>query len=69
MKTGKGTPVIVVFNDDVEPNKGGYWCEVLLHEGEDRIDDFCIHPEDCDCSNWAEVLQYAYDYMQTVTEY
>ena len=38
--------------EDCGENKGGYFCQVYADENmEYEIDYFCIHPEDCDCSN------------------
>lgn len=47
--------------DDVEPNKGGYYCEVYLDEDcITEFDNFVIHKEDLDCfeneDNGIEVL-------------
>jgi hypothetical protein len=68
-KTQKGTRVWVSLVDDVEPNDGGFYCEIYLSQYGDRYDDFCIHPEDCDCQNDKEVAKYVRKYVSTITEY
>ena len=50
VKTKNGVPLFISLCDDVEPNKGGYYCEVYLDDDciED-FDNFVIHKEDLDC--------------------
>lgn len=70
--TKKGTTVRCIYIDDVEPNAGGYFVEVYRDDDEllgDKLDDFCIHPTDCDCSNWDAVVGEASKYIQSVNEY
>lgn len=44
---------------DCGENEGGYFCEVYDNEDMDnRIDYFCIHPEDCDCTDENEVEKF-----------
>lgn len=66
--TGRQTRVTVSFVEDVEPNKGGYYCEVELNKDPYR-DNFCIHPYDCNCKNFAEVEDTARDIISQITEY
>ena len=41
--TRRGTKVAVSLIEDVEPNKGGYYCEVYLMDvDDDPIDNFVI---------------------------
>ena len=70
-KTKKGTDVWVALVDDVDENEGGFYCEVYEDPwcDSDRIDDFCIHPEDVDCSNDSEVTAYVCNYIKEVEEY
>jgi len=47
VKDKKGQRVYVTHIDDVEPNKGGYYCETYTNDDcGHKIDDFCIHIED-----------------------
>lgn len=68
-KTKKGTPVWVSTIEDVEPNKGGLYCEIYLNFFGDRYDDFCIHAEDCDCTNDKAVIAYVRNYVSNIKEY
>lgn len=44
-----GQRVYVTFTPDVEPNKGGLYCETFTDDRmEEKIDDFCIHSGDCE---------------------
>lgn len=61
--TKKGTEVIVYTTKDVEPNEGGLYCEINLANGDIPLDDFCIHPHDCDCSNDSAVEEYIKNYI------
>ena len=68
--TWNETIVTITFTKDVEPNEGGYYCEVYLGDTPDnKIDDFCIHPTDCDCTNMEEVESYARKFMNSVECY
>lgn len=43
----KGQRVYVTYISDVEPNKGGYYCETYTNDDfGQKIDDFCIHLDD-----------------------
>lgn len=54
--TKNGLDLFIGLFDDVEPNKGGYYCEVYLDEGDCLdIDNFVIHKEDLDCFEDREV--------------
>jgi hypothetical protein len=45
--TKNGIALYISLCDDVEPNKGGYYCEVYLYEdGVTEFDNFVIHKED-----------------------
>jgi hypothetical protein len=67
--TAKGTGVIVFTTPDVEPNEGGLYCEICLEWDGDRFDDFCIHPDDCDCSDEEQVDAYIDRYVSEITDY
>lgn len=48
--TKNGLDLFIGLFDDVDPNKGGYYCEVYLDEGDCiDIDNFVIHKDDLDC--------------------
>lgn len=66
-KTKNGKNVWLSFVPDCEYNIGGWYVEVYLDEYGDRYDDFCIHPEDCDCTNMDVVEQYAKNYVYTLS--
>ena len=68
-KTKKGTKVWVNVLSDVEPNLGGFYCEIHINMFGDRFDDFCIHPEDCDCKNEKEVIAFIRGYISNINEY
>lgn len=70
-KTGKGTTIYLAFNKDCGYNKGGYYVEIFLGDNcyFDCYDYFCIHTDDCDCSNMEEVEKFAENYVKTITEY
>ena len=55
--TKNGLELFIELIDDVDPkNKGGYYCEVYLDEGDClNIDNFLIHKEDLDCFEDCEV--------------
>ena len=62
MKIGN---VYVHYIPDCGENTGGYYCEVYSDEDmEDQIDSFCIHPDDCDCTNEDEVVRYIKEYLE-----
>ena len=59
-----GQVVYVSYVDDCCENKGGYWCQVYCNDFLDyEIDDFCIHPEDCDCSDGNAVAERIRQYV------
>ncbi len=68
-KTQKGTRVWVSLVDDVEPNEGGYYCEIYRNQYGDRYDDFCIHTEDCDCKDDKAVTKFVREYVSSIKEY
>lgn len=46
-KTKDGNVVYVTFCDDLEPNEGGYYCQVYTDlDLCNQVDDFCIHAEE-----------------------
>ena len=48
--TKNGLDLFIELFDDVDQNKGGYYCEVYLEEGDClNIDSFVIHKDDLDC--------------------
>lgn len=48
--TKNGLDLFIELFDDVDTNKGGYYCEVYLNEGDClNIDSFVIKKEDLDC--------------------
>ena len=48
--TKNGLDLYISLFDDVDTNKGGYYCEVYLNEGDClNIDNFIIHKDDLDC--------------------
>ena len=54
--TKNGVDLFISLCDDVEPNKGGYYCEVYLEDDDCLgIDNFVIHKEDLDCFEDREV--------------
>lgn len=62
MQYGK---VWITYIKDCGENEGGYFCEVYADEDyNERIDYFCIHPEDCDCTNEDEVENFIEEYSQ-----
>lgn len=62
MKFGR---VWVSRTKDCGDNAGGYYCQVYEDENmENQIDDFCIHQEDCDCTNDAEVDRFIEEYVK-----
>ena len=60
-----GLQLHISYTEDCAENAGGFYCETYLDENGDRkIDDFCVHPEDCDCSNHKaveNVIRHHYD--------
>lgn len=67
--TGRGTRVFLSYIQDCEPNTGGWYVEIYVNPYGDRYDDFCIHPEDCDCTNWDEVGRFAKNYVSSIMDY
>lgn len=62
MKVGK---VWIHAIADCDENEGGYYCMVYSDEDlNNQIDDFCIHPEDCDCENEDEVEEFIKSYAE-----
>jgi hypothetical protein len=62
-KTKNGRTVWLSFVPDCEYNTGGWYVEVYLNQYGDRYDDFCVHLDDCDCTDMNAVEQYAKDYV------
>lgn len=67
--TKKGTKVDVSFVEDVEPNEGGWYCEIAHHDTLQPFDNFCIHKEDCNCDDYDEFSKFAKEYVANITEY
>lgn len=62
MKYGK---VWIGCIPDCGENLGGYFCEVWSDEEMDnRIDYFCIHPDDCDCTDSEAVEKFIKEYSR-----
>ena len=62
MQYGK---VWITYIKDCDENEDGYFCEVYADEDySERIDYFCIHPEDCDCTNEDEVEKFIEEYSK-----
>lgn len=58
-KDKNGNTVYVSYLDDCDENEGGYYCQVYTDKWYDHeIDDFCVHPYDCDCEDLDEVEKY-----------
>lgn len=66
-KTALGTDVEVTFCDDVDENKGGYYCQIHLLYEDDPIDDFVIHTDDLEGGGTKE--NFAKYYVRTITDY
>ena len=57
--------VWISMTPDCDVNAGGYYCQVYTDEAmEHQIDDFCIHPEDCDCSNQEDLAKFVANYAE-----
>lgn len=64
-KDKAGQIVYVSYIPDCEPNDGGLYCETYSDQWcDNKIDDFCIHPEDCNCGSTLEVKKYIQDYYR-----
>ena len=66
-KTKDGQIVHCCINDDCEPNEGGYYVEICLDCDLERWDYFCVHPNDCDCSDIGAVEDYVRQYVSNLT--
>lgn len=61
----KYNKVYVSTCPDVGENKGGYYCQVYSDEDMTiQIDDFCIHPDDCDCSDDNAIERFIIEYTK-----
>ena len=67
--TKKGTRVWLSFIPDCGSNAGGWYVEIYLDEHLSRYDDFCIHPEDCNCTDFYEVELVAKEYVKNIEDY
>ena len=70
----------VVCVEDCNENNGGLWCMVYKGLGigynpynygemeyeEDYSDDFCIHPDDCDCKDDEAVEAFINKHFETI---
>lgn len=62
MKYGK---VYISTTPDYGENLGGYYCQVYKDEDMDyQVDDFCIHTDDCDCTDSKEVEKFIEEYSK-----
>ena len=62
-KDKAGQTIYINHTPDCEYNEGGYYCETYSDEDCDhKIDDFCIHTDDCDCEDEGAVLEYMSHY-------
>ena len=66
VKTKKGELLFYDAVPDTDINKGGYYVEVFNDiDNNYKVDDFCVHPNDCDCTNeealHAYIRKYIYD--------
>lgn len=69
-KDALGQVVYVSRVEDCCENEGGYWCQVYADEFLDyELDDFCVHPEDCDCSDESAVDEYIKKYVAEECEF
>ena len=68
-QTKKGTEVWLAFIPDCGTNVGGWYVQIYLTETGDPYDDFCIHPEDCNCGNYNAVAEVARKYVSNIEEY
>ena len=67
--TKKGTEVYLSFVPDCESNVGGWFVEIHLNVYGDWYDYFCIHPEDCDCTDWDAVEKVAKEFVSEIDNY
>lgn len=61
-----GHKVYLDYIEDCEDNEGGFFVMVYAYEDSlscDYFDYFCIHTDDCDCTNYDEVEKYAVKYV------
>lgn len=57
--------VYISVTEDCGENEGGFYCQVYSDKDcENQIDDFCIHPEDCDCKDEAKVERFIHEYTR-----
>jgi hypothetical protein len=62
MKCGK---VWISKIEDCDDNTNGYFCQVYTDaDMEHEIDYFCIHTDDCDCTNEKEVDKFIEEYSK-----
>ena len=63
-KDKAGHILYVSTTPDCEYNEGGHYCEVYADEDYSiKLDDFCVHTDDCDCDNEKEVEKYIESYI------
>lgn len=59
-----GNSIYVSTTPDCGTNKGGFFCQVYADESLNyEIDDFGVHPTDCDCTNENEVEEFIENYV------
>lgn len=57
--------VWITYVSDLKEYKGGCFCEVYADEDfNERLDDFCISPEECDCTNEIEIEKFIKEYSK-----
>ena len=58
-----GHRIYISYTEDCEYNEGGFYCEVYADEdGDNKIDDFCVHTDDCNCEDYDAVEEYIAHY-------
>ena len=62
-KDKAGQTIYITYINDCAENEGGFYCETYSDDNcDNKIDDFCVHPDDCDCRNYDEVEDYIRHY-------
>lgn len=69
-KDKAGQTVYITYIEDCGENEGGYYCEVYADEDlMYDLDFFCVHPEDCDCSDDDAVEAYIREFVAEEYEF
>lgn len=62
----KGKMVFVTTIEDCDENQGGLFCQVYADRNFDKeIDNFCVHPDDCDCGSDTAVEAFVQRYVKS----